>query len=324
MNKFISFALSVLLLALVLSGCGSNSNEDEDHLTDNLAGEETTSEKVTSADALTILICGPSSNDLDSVADYFKEKNETDVNIVKYAEDGDEWDKFLTKVMAQDSDFDLFVPIGAQLGDIVRSGVYDDLNGYESIKTRIESNGLVNSVSEFDDKKIGLPYLIQPFYSGDSEYAMTWFKYCYKNLNLYTNEYIDSEGDELFKALKHHYDDPSESRENAFYDFDYYAAETSYVFLNKNSEKKDTAIEFLCLLFDIENGNIEADNVLPFTYPKVEEGVEYTPYWLFYTYDYVDAIANAFQSAEETDGSDDALNKLAEEAAKTVRMRMNG
>lgn len=105
-------------------------------------------------------------------------------------------------MLAHGSVFDLFMPVQAQLGSIVRSGVYQDLCGFESIRTRIESNSLTSMISVTEGELIEVPCRIELIYSEDSRVAMTLFKYCYKNINLFAGAYSDPEGGELFEALK--------------------------------------------------------------------------------------------------------------------------
>jgi len=59
-------------------------------------------------------------------------------------------------------------------------------------------------------------------------------------------------------------------------------------------------------------------------YPTPEDGVEHVPSWMYYGYEFVEPIGNAISSVTTTDGSDEALRKLAQEAARGVRMRLEG
>lgn len=314
---FVLLAFSILMLALV--GCGDSSDKlthaDENNLIAGITDDELVD------DALTILLCGPRAYEMESIVSLYEEKYGVDVNVIKYADDN-EWNKFATKLLSQDSDFDLFMPVEAQLGSVIRNGLYQDLSAYEDVSSRIESNSLTNMISSVEGGLIGVPCYTQTFSSTNSSGADTLFKYCYKNVNLYMGVNSDTEGEELFEVLKHHYGHPDDEKENAFYDFEYNEALTSYVFMNKFSQKKEQAAEFLCFLFDVFNNDIESTVYL--LYPLIEDGSEYVPSWLYYTYEFVEPIANAFEATLESDGSDEALRKLAQEAIRGMRMRLEG
>lgn len=324
MRKLISVLFALSILMSMISGCG---NADSPSSVEGTQPAATDGEASEPSDTLTVLLCGPQMQSVEAAIKIFNREHETEINVVKYEADS-EWEKFSTKIMAQDSDFDVFVPAAYQLGDVVRNRLYQDLGEFDELKSRIEGNALTKQLAVMGDEIIYVPSDISVTYSGDISTAYSLFKYCYKNLNLYTGEFSDPNGDELFELMKHRCADPEDSKDNPFYDFEFYDASGWYAFMNKYSEKKDLAAEFLCLLFDINCGKYNDDGAiissLLVTYPEIEDGVEYTPSWLYYTYDYSHVIGEALIGCEETDGSDETLKKLAEDAARTLRMRLEG
>lgn len=320
MYKCMYVFLTLLVFMISLVGCGASDRLTTGEKNDLIAG--ITDDEIVDG-SLTILLCGPSAGSIENIVSEYEKKYETDVNVIRYDTDAD-WSEFATKVLAQDSDFDLFMPVQAQLGSIIRSGVYQDLSGYESIRTRIESNSLTSMISMTEGELIGVPCCVELMSSKDSMAAMTLFKYCYKNLNLFTGSYSDPDGEELFEVLKNRYANPDDGKENAFYDFEYNSASTSYLFMNNSSLKKDLAADFLCYLFDVLNEETEVEQTIALPYPSIEADAEYTPSWLFYSYEFVEPLGEAFTSVADTDGSDDALRRLAREAANGVGMRLEG
>ncbi len=309
--------ISAIIFTLALIGCGRSDKPTFEEKNNMLAG--ITEDEIVD-DALTIILCGSNTYDVEVAVSEFEKTYGLDVNVVSYGEG--EWDKFAAKAMSQDSDFDLFMPVPAYIASIVRSGVYQELNDYSDIKARLESNSLTKMISLLDNTLIGVPCATQLSYTGNVDAAMTVFKYCYKNINLFTGEYSDEEGEEFFEVLKNRYSNPDDSRENAYYDFDYHSVAAQYVFMNRYSEKKELAEDFMCLLFDILNKDVDSQANL--TYPEIESDAEYTPDWLFYSSDYIDPLGDAISAALDTDGSDEALRRLAEKAANDVSMRMEG
>ncbi len=127
--------LTLIVSLLLLSGCGTNPHEhihtDDADMMNELMGNETDEEL--SDDALTVLLCGPTTNDIETIISEYERLYNTKVNLIKYSKDID-WTKFSTKIMSQDSDFDLFMPVPAHVADIVRNGAYEDPDGEEFLK----------------------------------------------------------------------------------------------------------------------------------------------------------------------------------------------
>ncbi len=313
---------SILAFAMLISLCGCG-KQDDTHLSpeeynDLLAG--VTEDELTDDAGLTILLCGPTTNDVEVAIHDYEILNGIEINVIKYGEG--KWDQFVTKALAQDKDFDLFMPVPAQIPGIIISDAYQDLSGYPDIKSRLYGNDLVKSLADYDGTLIGVPCCTQLNYSSDSSSSRTLFKYGYKNINTFTGEYSDPDGEELFEVLKHLYNNPEDTREDQFYDFEYYGVMTQYVFMNRSSQHKDAAASFLCYLYDILNKDIESAAYL--TYPEVEEGIEHVPGWLFWPADYIEPFSEAKEEALKSDGSDEAIRKIAQEAALGFRMRLEG
>lgn len=317
--------LTVLAMSVLLSlvGCKPEVEEPltEEEINDLIAGN-VDDEPVEDA-GLTIIICksGGTTNPFETVIHEFEKAYQTKVNVISYTES--RWDNMLTKLLANDSDFDLFVPIDGDLADTVRMNAYEDLSQYEEISSRISSNSLISSLSEFEDSVVGLPYRLELHYSGDRPAAGTYFKYFHKNVNLFTNEYKDADGEEYFEVLKHLYNNPEDSKDNSYYDFDYHYAHVNYLFLNKYSANKDLAIKFMCTVYDYANKDLTGEYYVDI-YPEYEEGIEYYPLWLFWDYQLAEPLGDAMTSVKECDGSEETIRKLAEEAVKGFRMRLEG
>lgn len=89
--------------------------------------------------------------------------------------------------------------------------------------------------------------------------------------------------------------------------------------MNRYSNRQAEVSELLCYIFD--NYNSKAGLNLTFPYPEYIENVEYKPSWRYYTYDYIAPITETFSRISS---SDKALRDLAREAARQVKMRLEG
>ncbi len=327
MKRLLS-AILALLLVFALVGCNEPERPDgttEDDMNDLLSGN--IDDELVDDAALTIIHCksAGSINPFETVILEFEELYQVKVNVISYTEN--KWDDMLTKLLAQDGDFDLFIPVSGDIADAIRVGAYEDLSQYEGLSSRIASNKLVNMVSCINGTVIGVPYHIDIHHSKDAFTADTYFKYLYKNVNLFTSEYKDPDGEEYFEVLKHLFNDPEDTKENPYYDFDYYNAQVGYLFMNKYSKNKDMAEKFLCMLFDYANRDLIHEEYYVPTYPEeYDESAEYTPSWLYWEIDLAEPLGDAMVAVinGETDGSEEALLKLAQEAARGFRMRLEG
>ena len=324
MKKIFCIILFAVFAASLLVGCRDNQEREtyspEEEL-EKLAGIDKDEDFVEGA--LTVAVCGAMTVNVEAAAAEYSLKYDEHVNLVYYG-DG-EWDKLVTKILAQDDDIDLFLPVSYHTASLVGARVYEDLSGYEELKSRIEGNALALTLAKIDSGElIGVPCNTQAYSTENYEVAATLMKYCYKNLDMSAWEYSDPDGEELFEVFKHLYEYPDDPLSSPYYDFDYSAVETQYLFMNKFSVRKDQAANFLCILFDLQNGELELSEVLYFPYCEIDETKEYKPSWVFYPYEYVQVLGDAWQLALESDGSDEALRKIAEDGAKDLEMRLMG
>ncbi len=100
---------------------------------------------------------------------------------------------------------------------------------------------------------------------------------------------------------------------------------TQYVFMNRYSQNQNEAVDFLRLLYDILNEDVETDmQIYSYSYCKLEDGMQYIPQWLYYSIEYITPLNDATSLAVETDGSDGAIRQLAQDAANGLKMRLEG
>lgn len=328
MKKLLAIFLSLALSASLLASCTSPREQmTHEEANDLLAG---ITEDVIKDEGITVLLCGPNTLIVEELAREYENLYGINVNIKKYGEGS--WDRFTTKVLSQDDDFDLFMPVLYQIAPIVRSGVYQKLNGYENIKSRIKGIDATEMLSNLDGTYIALPMSVQLFSTTDTVDVLgnpidrdyTLHKYLYKHLDLFADTFTDPDGEEFFEVLKHFYNNPDETKpEKELYDFEINYASAEYLFLNKYSKNKDEAVDFLCFLFD--QMSVESDSLGSlWLYPEVEKGVEYTPEWIYTTYEYWSVMRATVTEVHETDGSDETLRQMAEEAARELRRRLEG
>lgn len=328
MKKLLAIILSLVLSASLLASCTSPREQmTHEEANDLLAG---ITEDVIKDEGITVLLCGPNTLIVEELAREYENLYGINVNIKKYGEGS--WDRFTTKVLSQDDDFDLFMPVLYQIAPIVRSGVYQKLNGYENIKSRIKGIDATEMLSNLDGTYIALPMSVQLFSTTDTVDVLgnpidrdyTLDKYMFKHLDLFADTFTDPDGEEFFEVLKHFYNNPDETKpEKELYDFEINYASAEYLFLNKYSKNKDEAVDFLCFLFD--QMSVESDSLGGlWLYPEVEKGVEYTPEWIYTTYEYWSVMRATVTEVHETDGSDETLRQMAEEAARELRRRLEG
>lgn len=103
---------------------------------------------------LTFAYLGDIAEVTDAVKNY---ENETGVIVRTSQYSYGSVEGFYTKMMAEDIDFDCFYTKSLPIYIFPTSGKFTDLYKYDELKTRIKSNALARTVSEYDRRCFGLP-----------------------------------------------------------------------------------------------------------------------------------------------------------------------
>ena len=267
-------------------------------------------------------------DDLEKIIHSYEAERGVLVRLQVYTEDEE---LLKIKLMAGDSDIDVFSTMSVGESYCIRSNAYVDLSKFDSLGKKISSDIFTDFASKTGEEYFGIPYGIS--YDKNAHENPGKFtaieQYCIKNINSETGEYLDPDGDELYKVLKYHYDNPKGSDEE-FYDFPYSTIQTDYLIMNPASEKQELAADFLEYFFDVMNGDIKltavatasSDIFSPFIELESADDVYLT--WKFQADGVIPTIYNAYHESLKTDGSNKALKELAKEGARSYRMRLEG
>ena len=184
------------------------------------------------------------------------------------------------------------------------------------------------SEKEIKDEKefmdlAGIPYCDNP--------AGTYNEYLFRNIDLSTGIYSDSDGEELYEVLCHLYEHPEDSADNAFYpqNDDMKLTTPQFIVLNSASRKKPLMAEFLTYIYDYINRDDS-----PAKYPAVTED-ELENIVVSWKYNESEIAAPVLKAknavTRERMGRTDIMNspdpykeiaKLAKEAAAEVKKRL--
>ncbi len=272
-----------------------------------------------------ITLACASASDYSDIIYAFEKETGVLVRTVSYGTDIYRLD---VKLMAGDTDFDLFEPIYAHQHKYFLSGYYEDLANYEGLKQRLDSDLAAGFVSKLGDTYVGIPTGISESYSretysdlsGVNEYSkqMSRLIYLANNVDVTTGTFNDPDGSELYKLLKFYYDYPdgNEAKMPFGSGDDYTILDNGFVVMNPSSQKKDSAAKFLECLFDIRNGDTSD------AYANIDTTENAYAYWHLFAWNYVEPIFVATNTVSQTDGKNSTLKELAREAATEVRMRL--
>ena len=257
------------------------------------------------------------------VSDVVKQlEDELGWHIKTVTYDVDDHYKLNTKLMAGDSDFDLYIDSSSDFSKYILNGFYADLKQFDGLRERLSSNLLADFAADINGEYIGLPLTLK--YNDELKFSSsspTILDYCAKNLDELKGRFDDKDGEKLFNVLKYVYEQNGDIKDDPreFIDFDF--VECSYCVMSPHSAHKEAAAAFLERLFDA----IEAlpETVVSAPYPVVsEENLDNA----FLTWKFMGEIRapiiDAYTAALETDGSDAELKRLAKEAAAEVAMRI--
>ncbi len=239
------------------------------------------------------------------------------------------------KLMAGDSDFDLFCPVSYSLYKYIDINAYGDLGAYPSLKSKLENSRAATVMAKNGDSYFGVPTSIEYRFlretnPEDSNVAFSKFatlgQYCADNIDIANKTYSDPDGEEFYKVLKYIYDNPLGNLKKMPYGDKYIDGEfrcltSNYVMMNPASENNEDAALFLEYVLDAYSGNIPALKDIVPQYMELDDG-EYFTEWSIMPMSIVDPLFKAKDKVVNTDGSKKEIKQLAKEAAGEVAMRI--
>ena len=257
------------------------------------------------------------------------------------------------KLMAGDTDIDIFSTLSMDEYLFMNSHMYTDLKSFPSLSGKISSNVFTDFASSRNGEYVGLPYGVTFDLNGHENVSgfTAIEQYCIKNVDALNGQYTDESGDELYKIMKFAAENPEP--EKAYYDFPYSIIRADYLIINPSSERKDLAADFLEYALDVYSGaqsvvqtsddmmeHLEATGSLEwlssfdgfwekyydpinYHYPDMESTENVYLEMDFRPWSIVEPLFDAYNAArygKVTDKSE--MKKLAKEAAAQTRMRL--
>ncbi len=328
MKKAFTILLSILTV-FSFTSCTDKGNE-HDHSRDKndnlLAGETVNKENPEDYD-LTIASCGY--NKVELIIPIFEEMYDLTVRVIEYDSEKEIY-ALDTKLMAEDDDIDIFYTASLPIYKYVRNGYYTDLNEFDTLKEKIQSNNYAKAACRYNDKYFGLS--VDPHITNEQRHIL--WKYLADHVNLIESEYTDQDGEQFFKLLKYAFSHPDDLNGDGLYDPEkYYYIIDSYLIISPFSQNKETAALFLETVFDYFNGELSYKDsngneyFCRYQYPDVEDISDAYFSWNITTgvaESVIEPLMDAYDAVSTTDGSDEALRKLAKDAAREVRQRLEG
>ncbi len=244
-----------------------------------------------------------------------------------------DFDKMIVKLMAGDSDFDLFYS-GGEYQNFVDADTYVDLKQIESLNSRISGNAAADLVSSYNGKYFGVPTYLSNIYTEEYypedgsqfSYSLVISENIYyaKNIDVAEKRYSDPDGEELYKLFKYIYDNPEGNKKKMPFGDEVTILSPGAFMLNPKSQNSDSAIRFLEYLFDCFNGDIKGIVPEGDLYPRLESTENCYIEWRCKPIEIINPIFDArnkiHTQREKLDKSD--LKKLAKETAAEVAMRI--
>lgn len=252
--------------------------------------------------------------------------------IVRTVNFGSDYQRLDIKLMAGDTDFDLFEPVPMHQHKYFTSQMFEDLSQYEGLKQRFERCPVAAYVSSLNGEYVGIPTYMGSSYTKEAypedgtarTYSLMITKHLYyaQNIDIANKEFKDPDGKELYKVLKYLYENPNGNEAKMPLGKELKSLGTSFVIMNRSSLNKDNAVKFLEYIFDAFNGNVEGVVDKIYQYPSIDSCDEYYVEWNFDPWAVVEPIGNAYDATIKSDGKSSTLKKIAREAAAEVAMRI--
>ncbi len=254
--------------------------------------------------------------------------------IVRTVSFGNDVDRLNIKLMAGDTDFDLFEPIYFHQHKYILSDMFEDLSKYEGLKSRLDGDIAAGYISKLDEKYVGIPTGISSQFNKDTypedgsprtySIAMSETLYFAQNIDITEGVYNDPDGQKLYKLLKFIYDNPNgnESKMPFGNGEDFKAIDCRFIMMNPSGTHKENSVKFLEYMFDVLNGDISG--VVPENrqYIDIDSTEDVYIFWKFFAADYTNPILSACNTISNCDGKSSTIKEIARETAAKVRMRI--
>jgi len=244
-----------------------------------------------------------------------------------------DYEKLVLKLMAGDTDFDIF-NTGGVVQNYVDSEVYVDLKQIESLNSRISGNNAADFAASYNGKYFGVPTYISNLNS-EEYYPENGTQFSYslvvsennyyaKYIDVAEKIYSDPDGEELYKLFKFISDNPTGNKKKMPFGDDITILASNVYLLSPNSQNRDNAVKFLEYLFDVFNGDIPG--IIPESdcYPRLESTENCYAEWRCRPTEIINPIFKARNTIHnQKEGlSKSELKKLARETAAEVAMRI--
>lgn len=328
MQKLLLFILATVMLLTSCGGVGDLSEPviNEHNHSDAEDYRQFDSDLEYDENAITIAIRG-GIDFPDIIKQYMR--TVANVNIIEYTIDYEDKDDILIKLMAEDTDIDIYVTNAMDIYTFVEKGYYVDLAQYDSLKQRFDEMPFAKAAATVSGEYIGAPTMSFYYDSSTGTSGDTADKYLINNLDCVNGEYLDEDGEELYEVFRHLYDHPDDPKDSQLYSEEFCSIGTEYMFISPYSTKKEQAVDFLKYYLDVMAGKIEPEGyTITRAFPTGDNYDEAVLFWNHDCWSIVEPIRKAIYdiryNSDSVDGSDEALRKLAQEAARQVEMRLEG
>ncbi len=264
------------------------------------------------------------------IIDSFEAETGILVRTVSYGNDIDRLD---IKLMAGDTDFDLFEPIYLHQHKYLFSGMFEDLSQYDGLKKRLDGDLAAGYVSSLDGEYVGIPTGISCSTTRESypedgfvEYStnISCIMYYAYNLDLATGEFKDEDGSELYKLLKFLYDYPEGNEAKMPFGDEIFQLSCGFIMMNPSGRNKENSVKFLEYMFDALNGDIEGIVPENRQYINIDSTEDVYVQWRSFAISYIKPISEAINNISKCDGKSSTIKKIAREAVEGVKMRLAG
>lgn len=264
-----------------------------------------------------------------------KLKDNYNIDLVIKQYDYDERENFALKIMAGDSDIDVFHSTNIDIQDYVKNTAFYDLGTVEVLQENINRcSELLKYGYSYDGKIFGIPYV------KDNQYAVNTMEKDNTSLNrgyfwalsAYLNKYFDSingiysdDGTYLYELLKFYYDHPEFDVPCEIICNDTYILSSACYLMNPAAENKEYAALFLNEIMNLCLGEYDSElEDTPFNYllSHYDTDFDYSlcyPSWRGARQETIVVISEAITAAQAANNYED-IKKIADDYYSKIRM----
>ena len=208
---------------------------------------------------VTVAVVGYPQASLELLMNLFKDKHGIEVNVMQF--DRGTADKLNTKLLAEDSDIDIYYTMGLTPAYYILRNAYCDLGQFDAMAENLSRCApLMEAAASYNGEIFGVPteFGLVDSAAEDNPYNNSFYQYMAREIDLPEKEFRDENGEALKTLYQHYLEYPDDNGPEPPWG-DFRMTWCEYMMMNPASRHKEEAALFLNDLLALQLGDYDGE-----------------------------------------------------------------